>query len=49
MEELRSAIEINTWRLARRQRNMFGRLPGLRWVDGDPEEIESILFPEGGG
>ncbi|MBN2608207.1 MAG: tRNA (adenosine(37)-N6)-dimethylallyltransferase MiaA [Candidatus Fermentibacteraceae bacterium] len=49
LAELREAIEINTWRLARRQRNMFGRIPGITWVREDPEEVESLLFAEGGG
>lgn len=49
MEELLERIATNTWRLARRQKNMFGRIRGIKWSEGDPGELERILFAEGGG
>lgn len=47
-EEARERIEANTWRLARRQRNMFRRLKGVRWfAPGRTGEVESYLFGRG--
>lgn len=41
-EEAVTSVKTNTWRYARRQRNMFKRLPGLVRV-GSPEAAESVL------
>ncbi len=46
-EELRESIAVNTWRLARRQKNMFRRIPEVTWVDPDPAAVEACLFGEG--
>lgn len=46
-EELRESISVNTWRLARRQKNMFRRIPGVAWVEPDPAAVEACLFGEG--
>lgn len=46
-EELRESIAVNTWRLARRQKNMFRRIPGVTWVEPDPAAVEACLFGEG--
>ncbi len=48
MDELINSIEINTWRLARRQRNMFRRIREVTWVEDDPALVEKLLFCEGG-
>lgn len=42
------AIEINTWHLARRQKNMFKRIEGIVWVEDDPDLIGKLLFGERG-
>lgn len=48
MEEAAERIEANTWKLARRQRNMFGRLSGVRWFSPScAEAVESYLFSRG--
>ncbi len=45
LEEAVARIERNTWRLARRQRNMFERLPGIRWFGpGQADAVEDYLF-----
>lgn len=45
LEEAVARIERNTWKLARRQRNMFGRLPGVRWFGpGQSDAVEEYLF-----
>ncbi len=46
LEEAVRAVKVNTWRYARRQRNMFKRLPGLLRADS-PEALERFL--EAGG
>lgn len=46
LEEAREAISTNTWRYARRQRNMFRRLPGAVRVPRDTERITEVLFKE---
>jgi len=46
LEEAVSAIKTNTWRYARRQRNMFKRLPGLLRA-GSPEAAAGILDGRG--
>lgn len=48
-EELRESIAVNTWHLARRQKNMFRRIPGVTWVEPDPAAVEACLFGEGKG
>lgn len=47
LKETVDAISVNTWHLARRQKNMFGRLEGIIWVDDNPGLIEESLFGEG--
>lgn len=47
MEKLEESIAVNTWRLARRQKNMFRRIPGVTWVEPDPAAVEACLFGEG--
>ncbi|MCK4671097.1 MAG: tRNA (adenosine(37)-N6)-dimethylallyltransferase MiaA [Candidatus Aegiribacteria sp.] len=42
------AISINTWRLVRRQKNMFRRIEGINWMEDDPDLIDEFLFAEGG-
>ncbi len=46
LEEAVSTIKTNTWRYARRQRNMFKRLPGLLRA-GSPEAAAGILDGRG--
>jgi len=46
LEEAVNAIKTNTWRYARRQRNMFKRLPGLLRV-GSPEAATALLDGRG--
>jgi len=46
LEEAADRISVNTWRYARRQRNMFRRLPGAVKVDSDPDRIAEVLFKE---
>jgi len=48
LEETVDAIAVNTWHLARRQKNMFKRIKGILWVNNDPEVIGQLLFGEGG-
>ena len=47
LEDAVSAIETHTWQYARKQRNMFRRLPGVTSVSSDPMKIEAALFGEG--
>ena len=45
IEEARRRMERNTWSLARRQRNIFRRLPGVRWfAPNETEAAEKYLF-----
>lgn len=46
IEEAQSRIAVNTWRYARRQRNMFRRLPGAVYTGNCPDRIADILFKE---
>ncbi len=46
LEEAGEAISANTWRYARRQRNMFRRLPGAVRVPCEPGRIAEVLFKE---
>ncbi len=46
LQEAARAIETHTWQYARRQRNMFRRLPGVISVSNDPVEVETALFGE---
>jgi tRNA dimethylallyltransferase len=46
LEEAVTAIKTNTWRYARRQRNMFKRLPGLLRA-GSPEAAAALLDGRG--
>ena len=46
LEEAARRISVNTWRYARRQRNMFRRLPGAVRVPGDPDRLAEVLFGE---
>lgn len=48
MDDLRESICVSTWRFARRQRNMFRRIPDITWLDSDPACVEECLFEEGG-
>ncbi len=44
LEEALEKISVNTWKYARRQRNMFRRLPGAARVPGDPDRLAEVLF-----
>lgn len=46
LDEAVTAMKTNTWRYARRQRNMFKRLPGLLRA-GSPEEAAALLDGRG--
>lgn len=46
LEDAVTAIKTNTWRYARRQRNMFRRLPGLVRA-GSPDAAASVLDGRG--
>ncbi len=46
LEDAQSAIETHTWQYARKQRNMFRRLPGVISVSSDPIQVEAALFGE---
>ena len=48
LEDAQSAIETHTWQYARKQRNMFRRLPGVISVSSDPIQVEAALFGEVG-
>ncbi len=48
VEETVDAISMSTWHLVRRQKNMFGRLEGIVWVEDSSDLIEESLFGEGG-
>ncbi len=48
LEETVDNISVNTWHLARRQKNMFGRLEGIVWVENNQYLIEDLLFGKGG-
>ena len=45
-QEASEAIDTHTWQYARKQRNMFRRLPGVVSVSSDPEQIEAALMGE---
>ncbi|MCD4847584.1 MAG: tRNA (adenosine(37)-N6)-dimethylallyltransferase MiaA [Candidatus Aegiribacteria sp.] len=47
-DEIIEAISINTWRLVRRQKNMFRRIEGINWMEDNPDLIDEFLFAEGG-
>lgn len=47
-DEIIEAISINTWRLVRRQKNMFRRIEGINWMEDDPDLIDEFLFAERG-
>lgn len=45
LDEAVARMETNTWRLARRQRNILRRLPGIRWFGpGRTDAVEEYLF-----
>ena len=44
LDEALERISANTWKYARRQRNMFRRLPGATRVPGDPDRLAEVLF-----
>lgn len=47
LDRTREAVEINTWHLARRQRNMFRRLKGtLLWDGRNPGRLREILLED---
>ncbi len=46
LSEAQAAIETHTWQYARKQRNMFRRLPGMVSVSSDPALVEAALFGE---
>jgi len=46
LQDATLAIETHTWQYARRQRNMFRRLPGVVSVSNDPVAVETALFGE---
>ena len=48
VEETVDAIAASTWHLVRRQKNMFGRIEGIVWVEDNPDLVEELLFAEGG-
>ena len=48
MDALGETISVNTWRLARRQANMYRRIAGLRWVR-DAGELAGFMKEEGWG
>jgi tRNA dimethylallyltransferase len=44
-EETASTVARNTWRFARKQRNMLGRLPARLVTDGlDPDAVRTAIF-----
>ncbi len=47
-DEIIEAVSISTWRLVRRQKNMFRRIEGINWMEDDPDLIDEFLFAEGG-
>lgn len=47
-DEIIEAISINTWRLVRRQKNMFKRIERINWMEDDPDMIDEFLFAERG-
>jgi hypothetical protein len=38
------AVKVDTWRFARRQRNMLGRLAAVDVAAGDVDALEKALF-----
>jgi len=44
-DALAEAIAVNTWRLARRQRNMMGRIEGLQWIK-ERSDLDCFLLGE---
>ncbi|MCK5841210.1 MAG: tRNA (adenosine(37)-N6)-dimethylallyltransferase MiaA [Candidatus Sabulitectum sp.] len=44
LQEAQSAVETHTWQYARKQRNLFRRLPGVISVSGDPVKVETALL-----
>jgi tRNA dimethylallyltransferase len=46
LQEAAVLIQTHTWQYARRQRNMFRRLPGVVSVSNDPVVVEAALFSE---
>lgn len=46
LEEAQENVVTNTWKYARRQRNMFRRLPGAVNVPSNPDRLTEVLFKE---
>jgi tRNA dimethylallyltransferase len=46
LDALNEAISVSTWRLARRQMNMYRRIVGLRWIS-EAGELASFILEEG--
>lgn len=46
LDALREAINVNTWRLSRRQTNMYRRIAGLRWIR-EAGELARFILEEG--
>lgn len=47
MEEMAENIVSNTWKLVRRQKNMYRRMQDIVWIDGDVRKVEEELLAEG--
>lgn len=43
LEEISEAIKLDTRRYAKRQMTFFRGLPGIEWIDPDPEAFASLL------
>jgi tRNA dimethylallyltransferase len=46
LDALHEAISVSTWRLSRRQTNMYRRIAGLRWIS-EADELASFILEEG--
>jgi tRNA A37 N6-isopentenylltransferase MiaA len=43
LKEIADAIKLDTRQYAKRQMTFFRRLPGIEWIDPDPEALASRL------